>query len=306
MLSRKTLLVTAFTTSTLYLAFAATVPRPEPDKPLTTGQKIAKYIKPRAVDDLLDKIRDKAVDGIMHEGAKRVGGPFRGGDEKITREIVKVVIDPREWKKAPIEAVKVGTKVAIEPTKTASPVDDRPGANPAAQASGLRYQLIQTQDAKQAANAPRPTMKGDDVSSHVYKQPKDLHLFTVTAPAKPAPDRGVGGISASAKSERADGPAVPNRAVEATPHHDPPTLEAGKTTFMEKQSEVRFNPNPETRAAEPAAAPPPAASPSPSTQRGHQGDQGQGGGGGGNKGGAGGWAGGDAKGGAVEAAGHIS
>src|SRR5579862_6582751 len=80
-----------------YIGFAATVPNAKPDTPLTTRQRIAEYIKPRVVDKALDKVRDKIVGIVMYEGAKWIGGPFRGGDEDATREIVTLIIDPRGW-----------------------------------------------------------------------------------------------------------------------------------------------------------------------------------------------------------------
>jgi hypothetical protein len=148
MLSTKTLLITLATTSTLYVAFAATVPTPEPDKPLTTRQKIAKYIKPKVVDKALDKLHDKAVDLLMYEGSKYIGGCFRGGDEDATREILSLVTDPRQWGKAPYKVVRSATKSS----QTASQMDDGSGANGAIQATQIPYQDRQRQQAQQEVN----------------------------------------------------------------------------------------------------------------------------------------------------------
>src|SRR6202044_2807237 len=112
-----------------YVVFAATVPNPKPDVPLTTSQKIAKYIKPSVVDKAMDAVRDKAVGVAMYEGAKWIGGPFLGGDADATREIITLIVDPRGWGQAPTKIVKSASK----PSQTASPVDDTPGADPATQ-----------------------------------------------------------------------------------------------------------------------------------------------------------------------------
>lgn len=131
MTKMKAILVGVVATSTLYLGFAITTPQPKPNAPLSTRQKIAKAIKPKAIDKSLDKIRDEVTNLIMHEGGKWVGSPFRGGDEEATRQIVEMVIDPREWGGS---LVKIAVK-ASKPSSTASPTDDTPGADPSTQSS---------------------------------------------------------------------------------------------------------------------------------------------------------------------------
>ena len=57
------------------------------------------------MDKAIDEARNKIVDFAMYEGAKRIGGPFRGGDAEATREILTLVLTPSEWGQAPIKIV---------------------------------------------------------------------------------------------------------------------------------------------------------------------------------------------------------
>jgi hypothetical protein len=159
MAKKKAILVGVVATSTLYLGFAVTTPTVKPNEPLSTRQKIAKDIKPKFIDKALDKLRDEATNIIMYEGAKWIGGPFRGGDEDATRETVEIVIDPREWTTS---VFKIAAKVS-KPAKTASPIDDTPGADPATQSSHLPF----TNQTNQQPDAPTKT----DTSSHATQSP---------------------------------------------------------------------------------------------------------------------------------------
>jgi hypothetical protein len=244
-----------------YVSFAATVPNPKPDTPLTTRQKIAKYIKPRVVDKALDQVRDKVVAVAMYEGAKWIGGPFRGGDEDATREIIGLVIDPRGWGQAPVKIVTT----TMKPSQSASPVDDTPGADPATQSSRLPVQERAAQGAPQ--NSPT---KQNDPSSH-NSQPPDTEFVTVTSQAHSS-----GEPSASAKTEanhveNAAPPAAPAPAATPSQDHAIP-LEAGKVLLEQLSADgPTFNPNPEVHSAEsaPAQAAPaaaPAAQPTPARE----------------------------------------
>jgi hypothetical protein len=167
MFTKKRVFVGLVVLSCLYAGFAATVPNPSPDKPLTTRQKIAKYIKPKVVDKALDKVRDKAADLIMYEGGKWVGGPFRGGDQDTTRSLVELVIDPRKWNQAPYKTVIT----VLAPTKTVDQIGDIPGADPATQSSRLPVLGNTNQGSKTVAPSSPDTSPSHDISSRATQGP---------------------------------------------------------------------------------------------------------------------------------------
>jgi hypothetical protein len=173
MFTKKRIFVGLVVLSCLYAGFAATVPNPSPDKPLTTCQKIAKYIKPKVVDKALDKVRDKVADLIMYEGGKWIGGPFRGGDKDTTRGLVELVLDPRNWKQAPYKAAVT----VLKPTNTVDQLGDIPGADPATQSSRLPVLGNTNQGSNTVApSSPDVSPNHDispshEVSSHASERP---------------------------------------------------------------------------------------------------------------------------------------
>jgi len=324
MVTRKRLLIGAVVTSGLYVGFAATVPNPVPDAPLTTRQKIAKYIKPRVIDKALDEIHDKVVDLIMDALANRFpGGPFRGGDEDDTRDAVSFLTDPRQWNQAPI---KVAVK-ALKPSQTAPPIYDGPGADPATQSSRLPFQVRAAQEAQHASDM-KAAEKAADLSAHPASKVPSLNDFLTDddfeSPAKPRQSPGGGGISTSSKGERTtpdahsvldryypDYPhsaAVPDRSESVVSHGQQQALEPGRQGVQQVQemdivrtSDGHYRAVPRETQAAPtptAAAPAAAATPTPTVHESGGGDKGQSGGK--SAGGDGRWAGGDAKGPAMD------
>jgi hypothetical protein len=265
MTKKKAVLIGVVATSTLYVGFAATTPEPKPNRPLSTRQKIAKAIKPKAVDKALDKIRDEARNLIMYEGAKHIGAPFKGGDEDSTSDIVEMVIDPREWGTAFVKIVAKASK----PSKTASPTDDTPGADPSTQSSHLPL-------TSQPAQQPAAPAKTDTASQ-----------------ATQSPDRELVREHSEGPIGHGDGPvAAPASAPQEAPEKQGQTIElkAGEQTMQQAQQgdlvrgpdggfrvEAKQNtPAVPVAGATPApAAPAPAAPPAPVE---HHADQGQGGG----------------------------
>jgi hypothetical protein len=224
MLTRKRLLIGAVVTSGLYVGFAATVPNPEPGTPMTTRQKIAKYIKPRLVDKALDELHDKGVDLIMDALAKRFpGGPFGGGDEDATRDDVSFLTDPRQWNQAPI---KIAVKV-LRPSQTAPPIYDGPGADPATQSSRLPIQARAAQDAQHASDI-KAVERAADLSAHPASKVPSLNDFLTDdefeSPAKPVQGNGGDAVSTSAKGERTappDAHSLPDHFHPDYPHSAP-------------------------------------------------------------------------------------
>ena len=267
MTKKKAVLIGVVATSILYVGFAATTPEPKLNEPLSTRQKIAKAIKTRAVNNILDKLRDKATDGIMYEGAKHIGAPFKGGDEDSTRDIVEMVIDPREWGTGIARIVAKASK----PSNTASPTDDTPGADPSTQSSHLPL-------TNQPAQQPAAPAKADTASQ-----------------ATQSPDRELVREHSEGPIGRGDGPvAAPASAPQAAPEKQGQTVElkAGEQNMQQPQpvdivrgSDGHYHAVPkESALAAPAApvasatpAPAPAAPPAPAPVE-HHPDQGQGGG----------------------------
>jgi hypothetical protein len=284
MFSLKRVMIGGIVVSFAYVAFAATVPNPKPDAPLTTRQKIAKYIKPRVVDKLIDETRNKIVAFAMYEGAKWIGGPFRGGDEETTRELLTLVLTPSEWGQAPI---KIVTKT-MNPSQSASPVDDTPGADPATQSSRAPFPERQAHDA-----APNPSVGHNDPSSHdsqapdaeLVKSAQD-HSSVATPPTQQGHSREIGGASGTSAPAPSNSNASPfasgmrigvgapsDAGSGSTPAAQPADsggrnqieLNAGGSSVAqapEHSSDTKFNPNPEA-ATGTSAAPAPASAPAP-------------------------------------------
>jgi hypothetical protein len=256
----KIVLIGVIGLSALYVGFAATVPNPTPNTPLTSRQKIAKYIKPKAVDKALDKVRDKVTDLIMYEGGKWVGGPFRGGDQQATRKVVETVIDPRQWSQAPYKLATTG----LTPSQTANQQDDTPGADPATQSSRPPVRPGKNQGTE--PNAPSKP----DPSSHPSQSPDREFVKEHEGPEHVGPiqehpaqeptkgDTSQSGVSVGAP-ERAESPKT-NGQQQTLSSGQHPMGQAQPMDFI-RDSEGHYHAVPHT--SEPAPAPAHAANPAP-------------------------------------------
>ena len=266
MLTRKRVLVGLVVISSLYVGFAATVPNPSPDKPLTTRQKIAKYIKPKVVDKILDKAFDKAADLIMYEGGKWIGGPFRGGDKDTTRGLVKVVIDFRKWNQAPYKAAVT----AFGPTKTVDQLGDTPGADPATQSSRLPVLGNTNQGSNTVAPSIPDTSPSHDISpspelsSRASERPDHEFLREHVERLQGVPDNVSVGIK---QTDVANAP-THQESVKQIGSSIHQTISAGQPALQQQPlvmvGEGHFVPDPQSQAPQtlaPAAPPAPVSAP---------------------------------------------
>jgi hypothetical protein len=270
MFTKKRVMVGLVVFSGLYVGFAATVPNPSPDKPLTTRQKIAKYIKPKVVDKVLDKVRDKAADLIMYEGGKWIGGPFLGGDKGTTRSLVELVIDPRNWNQAPYKAAVT----ALKPTNTVDQLGDTPAADPATQSSRLPVLGNTNQENKTVAPSNpdvSPThdiSPSHEVSSRASERPDHEFLREHAEILHGAPDN----VSVGVKQMDVENAPTHQESVKQTRSSIPPqhqTISGGQPAVQQQQSlvmvgEGHFVPDPQSQAPQksaPAAPPAPVAAP---------------------------------------------
>jgi hypothetical protein len=215
------------------------------------------------IDKAIDKIRDKVVDFAMYEGAKYIGGPFRGGDEDVTRDVLTEIIDPREWYKAPIKIFTKGLRSA----KTVPQIGDTPGADPATQSSRLPVQQGGPQ-----GSGTRPKDSAD-VSSHQAQAP-DTDFVTAAASVASAQGHTTRENSASAKADKAAPESRPQDVSAASPSQ-PQTLASGQQKMDQAPqkdfilgSDGHFSTVPhESRAAQPSVTAQPATAPAQAPAR---------------------------------------
>ena len=122
--------------------------------------------KSNLVDKFFDSLRPKIVDYVMKQG-KKLGGPFIGGDEETTRELVELVLTPSKWGQAPY-------KVVLMASKTVDPLGDIPGVDPATQSS--RPPIFSAKDFEEPPETNAPLSMHDD-SSYQGQLP-DRELMT--------------------------------------------------------------------------------------------------------------------------------